>query len=226
MAGDFVIDRNLIALEWMWDSDRNEYVFRRVAGQTCDFRDSSLPASIRLSSIFTERGASLKVSPDKIKSIKAAWQFCNDTPPPIYTLVFLWTKVFYYLLDASQRQLWRRRDPRKGLWIEVSTERLVKEIGSRYPFRWGHWTDWVRAALDVLVLAGLARKVADDQYLVGYRNLVKELGEPTHSATGTEAAYHPREYARILATYICTGAGGEKSQESDTIDKDSQGKLF
>lgn len=226
VAGDFRIDKNLIAFEWLWDSDQNEYVFRRVAGQTGDFRDSSLPPNIRLSSIFTERGASLKISPDKIKSIKAAWQFCNDTPPPIYTLVFLWTKVFYYLLDASQRQLWRRRDPRKVLWIEVSTERLVQEIERRYPIRWGHWTNWARAALDVLVSSGLARKVADDQYVLGYRNLVRELGEPTHSATGAETAYHPREYARILATYICSAAGGERSEEVPPSAKTPQGKLF
>lgn len=224
IAGDLGIERNLIAFEWVWDSDQNEYVFRKVAGQTCDFQDSSLPANSRLSSIFTERGASLKVSPDKIKLIKAAWQFCNDTPPPIYTHVFLWTKVFYYLLDASQRQLWRRRDPRKSLWIEVSTETLVKEIERRYPIRWGHWTDWVRVALDVLVSAGLARKVAVDQYLVGYRNLVRELGEPRHNAAGMESAYHPREYARVLATYICTAVGGER--EVDVSDKTSQQELF
>jgi hypothetical protein len=225
-AGDLRIDRNLIAFEWVWDSDQNEYVFRKVAGQTCDFRDASLPANIRLSSIFTERGASLKVSPDKIKSIKAAWQFCNDTPPPIYTLVFLWTKVFYHLLDAGQRQLWRRRDPRKVLWIEVSTERLVEEIVRRYPIRWGHWTDWARAALDVLVSAGLARKIAEDKYTVGYRNLVRELGEPTHGATGTEVTSHPREYARILATYICRATGGELTQEAPATDERSQGELF
>lgn len=224
-AGDLTIERTLIAFEWMWDGDRNEYVFRKIAGQSCDFRDSCLPPEIRLSSIFTERGTSLKISPDKIKAIKAAWQFCNDTPPAIYTIVFLWTKVFYYLLDASQRQLWRRRDPRKVLWIEISTERLVREIEARYPFRWGHWTDWGRAALDALVSAGLSKRVGDDQYLVGYRNLAREVGEPTHSTSGLQPAYHPREYARILATYICAGGGAEQPEESST-QTDSQGNLF
>jgi hypothetical protein len=186
----------------------------------------ALPEGTRLSSIFTERGASLKVSPDKIKTIKAAWQFCNDAPPPIYTLVFLWTKVFYHFLNSNQRQLWRRRDPRKVLWLEVSTEALVKEIERRYPLRWGHWTDWGRIALDVLVSAGLARNVGEDQYVVGYRNLVREIGEPAREATGLEAAYHPREYARILATYICTGAETDGRQTTDASEEGSQGKLF
>lgn len=224
-AGDLPIERNLIAFEWMWDSDRNEYVFRKVAGQSSDFRDSCLPPVARLSSIFTERATSLKISPDKIKSIKAAWQFCNDTPPPIYTIVFLWTKIFYYLLDDGQRQLWRRRDPRKVLWIQVSTQRLVREIEARYPLRWGHWTDWGRAALDALVSAGLASKVRDDEYLVGYRNLAKEVGESTHSTSVPQAGYQPREYAKILATYICARASAEEPGEPGT-QAGSQGKLF
>ena len=91
-------ERGLIVLEWLYDSDRDEYVFRKVARQAGDFNDSSVPDEVRLSKHFTERGASLKISPDEIKLIKAAWQFCNDEPKPIYTVVFLWTKILYHLL--------------------------------------------------------------------------------------------------------------------------------
>lgn len=35
-----------------------------------------------------------------------------------------------------------------------------------------------------------------------------------------------RRDARILATYICAGTGGEQLEESETIDRDSQGRLF
>lgn len=110
--------------------------------------------------------------------------------------------------------------------LEVSTERLVTEIDSRYPLRWGHWTDWVGAALEALVTAGLARRLAANQYVVGYRDLTRELGEPTHAGAETETTQHPREYPRILATYICAGAGGEQPQAADTTDKNPQRGLF
>jgi hypothetical protein len=224
--GKLAVERNLISVEWVWDSDRNEYIFRKIAGQDADFRDSSLPADSRLSSILTQHGTSLKVSPEKIKSIKAAWQFCNDTPPPIYTLVFLWTKILYHFLDSNQRQQWRRRDPRKAMWIQVSVQNLVKEIERRYPVRRGHWTDWVRSALDALELTGLAKKHGDGEYEVGFRNLVRELGEPGHDASGVKTPFHTQDYARILATYICSGAGGVKAQKIENPADSSQGKLF
>jgi hypothetical protein len=218
--------RSLIVFEWLWDGDRNEYVFRKVAGQSCDFRDGSMPPGLRLSSYFTEGGSSLKVSAEKMAPIKAIWQFCNDSPPPIYMLVFLWTKVFYHLLNSSQRQSWQRRDPRKIIWLETTTASIVKEIENRYALRWGHWTDWVRNALDVLVKAGLAKRSEKEQYAVGYRNLVRELGKPSHFPREGEPAFHPREYARILATYICRGSEASGGQQPTNSPEGPQRSLF
>jgi len=224
--GKMKSDRNLVIMEWFWDVDRDEYVFRKVAGHPVDFSDGHLPSDLRLSRIFTERGASLKISPEKIKIIKATWQFCNDTPPPIYTVVFLWTKILYHLLDQEQRQVWRRRDPRKTLGIDTTTARLVEEIEVRYPIRWGHWTDWVRSALDTLVDAGLARRTQTDRYVVGYRNLAREVGDPSAVDPGNEGKSLPREYARILATYICRGADLASPSEGTGPEPGPQGYLF
>jgi len=224
--GSLKFERNLIVLEWHWDSDRNEYLFRKVAGQTTEFRDAALPDEIRFSKILSEQAASIKITPDKIKSIKAIWQFCNDAPPPIYTLVFLWTKILYHLLDPQQREIWRKRDPRTTIYLDLTTQRLTKEIQSRYQFRWGHWTDWARAALDALVQGGLARRTAQDSYVVGYRNLVRELGEPSHPSLGREGGMRHNEYARVLASYICRGVSAEEESESPAPVPPIQTKLF
>jgi len=213
-------ERQPVVFEWTYDSDASEYIFRKVALQTGDFRDAAVPEAIRLSKYFSERGTSLKITPDKIKDLKASWQFCNDMPPVIYTLVFLWTKILYQLLNDRQRNDWRRRDPRKAIWIEFHLDQLKEVIEQFYPFRWGHWTEWNRSALDALVQGGLARKTAEDRYAVGYRNLTREVGEPRQAGrTGLS------EYARILATYVCRQRGEAASAPVDGGEP-RQGRLF
>jgi hypothetical protein len=204
-------ERQPVVFEWTYDSDASEYIFRRVALQMGDFRDVAVPEAIRLSKCFSERGASLKITPDKIKDLKANWQFCNDTPPVIYTLVFLWTKILYQLLNDRQREEWRRRDPRKAIWIEFHLDRLREVIEQLYPFKWGHWTEWNRLALDALAQGRLARKIGQDRYAVGYRNLTRELGEPRQAGRAGIS-----DYARTLATHVCSQRGEAASEPADT----------
>lgn len=208
-------ERKVVVFEWFYDSDREEYVFRRVANQTSDFNDSANADGVRLSKYFTESAKSLKVSPDKIKLIKAVWQFCNDDPKPIYTIVFLWTKILYHLLSQAQRDTWRRRNPQKELVIDLTVERVVKEISTRYSINWGHWTDWVTSALKTLEVAGLAKGMGGGRYAVGYRNLIREVGEPGRSADRRKG-FHSAGYAKILATYVCRGKQ-RKSIEADRV---------
>jgi hypothetical protein len=223
--GTVQFERNLVVVEWMYDNDEDEFVFRKVARQTSDFNDPAVPDDARLSKLFTERGRSLKVSPDNIKLIKAAWQFCNDEPKPIYTIVFLWTKILYHLLNEGQREIWRRKNPQKELPIEVTVQQLVDKISGLYPIEWGHWTDWITKALNTLVTAGLATRIPDGHYAVRYRNLTKEVGEPGHPGTDSRSAYHHAEYARILATYICRGLHDKKRKGEAKGEFQDQGRL-
>jgi hypothetical protein len=204
-GGLIQFERSLVIFEWYYDHDRNEFVFRKVAGQSSDFRDTSVGEDVRLSTYFSRRAASLKVTPDKIQDIKATWQFCNDPPPTIFTLVFLWTKVFYHLLTQAQREEWRRRNAQKQMPLDVTVSQLAGEIEGRYPLRWGHWSEWCRDALEALTLSGLARKLEKNRYIVGYRNIAKELGEPGHLAGSPS---HLSDFARSLATYLCRGRLG------------------
>ena len=213
--GAVKFERNLIVFEWVYESD--EYIFRKVAGQTADFSDSCVPEEVRLSKQLTSLGRSLKISPDRIKLIKATWQFCNDEPKPIYTIVFLWTKILYHLLNERQREIWRRKNPQKELPIDVTVQQLVDKVSGLYPIAWGHWTHWITRALDTLVTAGLATPFPHGHYAIRYRNLTREVGEPGSPPLATRGAHHPAEYARILATYICKGLR-HKKDESETPD--------
>jgi hypothetical protein len=208
--GKVKFERNLLVFEWVYESD--EYIFRKVAGQTADFSDSCVPEEVRLSKQLTSLGRSLKISPDHIKLIKATWQFCNDEPKPIYTIVFLWTKILYHLLNERQRELWRRKNPQKELPIDVTVQQLVDKISELYPIAWGHWTDWITSALDTLVTTGLAARIPDGHYVIRYRNLTREVGEPGSPPLATRGAHHPAEYAKILATYICKGLRHKKGE--------------
>jgi hypothetical protein len=222
-GGLMKFERSLVIFEWYYDHDRNEFVFRKVAGQSSDFRDSTLGEEVRLSNYFSRRAASLKVTPNKIQAIKATWQFCNDAPPTIFTLVFLWTKVFYHLLTRAQREEWRRRNAQKQMPLDVTVPQLAAEIEGRYPLRWGHWSGWCRDSLDVLALSGLARKIENDRYVVGYRNITRELGEPGHAARPLS---HPSDFAWSLATYICRGRLGIGLETPPEASPTAQPRLF
>jgi len=222
-GGLIQFERSLVVFEWYYDHDRNEFVFRKVSGQSSDFRDASVREELKLSTCFSRRAASLKVTPEKIQAIKATWQFCNDAPPTIFTLVFLWTKVFYFLLTQAQREEWRRRNAQKEMPLDVTVSQLAAEIEGRYPLRWGHWLDWCRDSLDALTLSGLARKIENDRYVVGYRNITRELGEPGHLA-GPQS--RPSDFARSLATYLCRGRLGTSKEVPPESGPPSQPTLF
>jgi hypothetical protein len=218
-------ERSLVVVEWVYDSEGDEYIFRPVAGQTGDFSDSTVPDGVRLSKLLTESRASLKIAPDQIKDIKARWQFCNDEPRPIYTVVFLWMKILYHFLSDAQRETWRRGNPQKGLPIDLTVQRVVTEISQRYPMNWGHWTDWVTAALEALATAGLAKKIENDRYLVSYRNLTREVGVSSRGVSVSGTRHRPADYARILATYICRGHEREKNGPVASDEPGPQGRL-
>ena len=98
-SGSIQFDRSLVVFEWYYEQGRNEFVFRRVAEQLYDFRDASVAEELRLSNYFSRRAASLKVTPDKIQTIKATWQFCNDAPPTIFTLCLSLDKGLLPFID-------------------------------------------------------------------------------------------------------------------------------
>ena len=195
---------NLILVEYHYDSLVTEprYVFRKVAEQSSDFRDNALPPEHRLSALLTQNRQSIKVPPERLQEIKATWIFCNDDPPPIFTVVFLWTKVFYDLLSEQQKQQWRTADPRKVLEIKTGIPEIRHVVTTKYVAR-GSWTRWIKEAIDALAEAGMARYVNNNDCYVGYRNLSGELRLPGVVRTPDE----PRidDTARILATYICRG---------------------
>jgi hypothetical protein len=221
--GAVKFERSLVVFEWVYEND--EYIFRKVARQAADFSDASVPEEMRLSKHFTSLGRSLKVSPDNIKRINATWQFCNDEPKPIYTIVFLWTKILYQLLNEHQRDIWRRKNPQKELPIVVTVQELVDKISELYPIEWGHWTDWIKKVLDTLVTAGLATRVPDGRYAIRYRNLTREVGEPGSPPLAARGATHPAEYARILATYICKGIRQKKDETETPHETPAQSSL-
>jgi hypothetical protein len=88
------------------------------------------------------------------------------------------------------------------LALDLTVSRLAREVQRMYPLEWGHWSDWCRDALDALAASGLARKRGNDRYVIGYRNITRELGEPGH---GAHSSSRPSDFARSLATYICRG---------------------
>lgn len=71
-------------------------------------------------------------------------------------------------------------------------------------------------------MSGLARKIDDDRYVVGYRNITRELGEPGH---GARASSRPSDFARSLATYICRGRQAPKEEVPPVSGAPAQQKL-
>jgi hypothetical protein len=203
-------DRNLVLMEFYYDSSDtvSKYVIRKWIGSNRPFRDEL--GEDGLEEVLGRRAKSLSVLPEQFISRKLASVFVNDDPPPIYTVVLLWTKVLHNLLEPEQREEWRVAGPTKRLFIECDVDEIVTFINDGLLEKGRVRRGWIVRALEFLQTCGLAEFPSRDRVRITYRNLRQMISPRTYETDGQKTVDEHREYCGLFASIYC-----KRSMEGD-----------
>jgi hypothetical protein len=125
----FNLGRPLVLVEYYYDAaDQNErYVFKWKQG------DHNSPFSHPLlRKDMVDRAQPMKVPPKIFIPSKYKHVLCNDAPPAIYLLVFLWLEIFPELLTKEQYEALQDKNGRATFAIRTSPYDVMTFLRSRY----------------------------------------------------------------------------------------------
>jgi len=205
--GRLSVQNNLVLVEAFFENTepRSRYVFRKVHTDNRPFRDSLLPKELRLEEVLGLHKESIKVYPEHFKDFKVKEVFCNDNPPPLYTAVYLWTKVFFTLLDKEQIATWRKGNPRRSVPLLVEIPSLTAQINSAFVRGGSVRTSWISDALEFLRVCDLAMKESPGKFTVQYHNLSSHSYADSAREGGSDVTQATEEYVDTLARRYCEG---------------------
>ena len=212
--GEITFAKNLVLLEAIYDMSGpiSHYVFRKIPGGSRPFRDTSLPQEARLEPFLGEKRKSINVYPGHFKSYKVREVFCNDQPPPLYTAIYLWTKVFYSLLTPEEVEVWRRGNPQKSVPVKVVPRDLSARINSELIPGGNVRAVWMHAALEFLEGCGLVTMSSKSEFEVQYRNLAGTSQESGSEEGDRAVSGRVKEYATVLARLFCESKASEPTK--------------
>lgn len=170
-SGELDLESNLILMEYTYlDQDRtSQYQFKRLSRIENNFRDDVLPDDWQLSSKLSMDGGHFEniYSPvNKFYEYKATGVLCNDEPPGVYLVCYMWQHVFPEYLSQSDLER-----PQSITEIDIDLETLRNKLESDYIPDCPVKGDWVRNSLEFLIIAGVASKASGSGYKIRYRNL-------------------------------------------------------
>lgn len=169
-------ENHIIYLDYNYSHEEAYYSFEKYAGEGGRFRDSSLPLDKQLEKKLGEKGESIRVNPDKFLEFKSNNVICNDAPPKLYMAVILWSKIFYYYLDAEQKSYYMRGNPKKIQPIKIKINELMNDLNNKYIYEGGVRRSWIRKTLEFLQEANLASIDSNNEATIYFRNFKKSLG--------------------------------------------------
>ena len=215
---EFNFKNNLIFLDYSFIPEDGCYSINKFAGKNNCFRDVSLPENIQLDKRVWFRGKSLQFYPKHFMLQKFKNRFCNDTPPNIYTAVFLWNEILYNYLDADQRNLYQKGSSRIKQDININADQLVKDINTKYIKDGNVHTKWVIGAMRFMEKANMVEFISSRDIVVSYHNLPKPRPSKAHQG-GAEALQHDElnELARQIAYKHWSSTQGRKRGKRSSI---------
>jgi len=229
------LDTNLILLEYMYsEHDKTSgYQFRRVPMLEKNFQDSELPDEKRLSQKMemkeNEGYENIFIEPCDFVDKKVTGVLCNDKPPALYLVCYLWDKVFYNYLDKKQKERWSRKNPRNTFEIEIDLDNLQGELNNDYIPNGFIRMNWLKNAFKYLETATLAEKQESKVYKIKYRNLKRKRNKFRESKSEkTDFA----DLSRVLAEWYCQKEvkleekESQKEKTKDESKKEEQSSIF
>lgn len=215
-------DHNFIIMDYNFGYvDTNPlYYFRKIPLLESRFTDF-FPDHKSISKQVDENHKSIKVKINYMKEYKINGVLCNDDPPPAYLAGYIWHKILYSYLNENQKQLWREKNPRLVMPIQIDIEDLrlrveksIKNGRIRKP--------WIKNVLQFFIECDLAEKKSDDTYEIGYRNVYPVL-KTEYSDEFLLEKEHMKELAKIFIERFCEKRyriheKGKKDKKQVTLD--------
>lgn len=154
--GDRVFKNPISVIEFTRiDNDDVQYFLRHVWG---DITNQGLSKSMK-------NGITV-LAADFVSKMSMFW-FYDSEPPVVYTMAFLWEKIFpnRIALDPSAPLT------SKKVTLNISANQILSElheipISMPKPKR-----EWIVKALDELVMMGMAKKLDESHYIIRYHKL-------------------------------------------------------
>jgi len=208
-----VFTHNLVIMEYnLTTLDRQSfYYFRKVPTLESTFTNF-FPEELGFKEI-DRNYEKILVKIEDMMEYKVNGVFCNDQPPRAYLAGYIWHRIFYDYLSDRQRQLWRERNPRLTIPIEVHVDDLtakVKRSTRQGKIRKG----WIKATLEYLTVCGLAEKLLEDSYKVKYRNLY-----PILEARRRDELHLERDLAAYFIERFCKEESGIREEKGEMRQK-------
>jgi len=127
--GNKAFNHEFIMLEYNSNfMDRSPcYYFRKIPIIESSFTDF-FPDTLDLSKQIDKNLGSLKVKIEYMKEYKINGVLCNDCPPPAYLAGFLWHKIFYRYLNIEDKKLWREKNPRLIIPLQIDIDDLKLKV--------------------------------------------------------------------------------------------------
>ena len=191
----FHIGRPLVLVEYTYDAaDQEErYVFRWKQGE----HNSPFSHEI-LKKLMVDRAQPMKAPPHVFIPSKLEHVLCNDNPPIIYMLVFLWLEVFPELLGPEQYAAIQLDSAKNVLQLRCSPASVIEYLRTKYkiPVR----TGVIRECLNTLARLKKAYRVSGsaEEFEVYYSSL-SARPKPIEGQESIDKRNEGREYAVIFA---------------------------
>jgi hypothetical protein len=210
-----VFNHNFIVLEYNLNfMDRSpHYYFRKIpiieSSLTDFFSDS-----FNLSEQLDKNLRSLKMKIEDMKEYKINGVLCNDCPPPAYLAGFLWHKIFYRYLNKEDKKLWREKNPRLIIPLEVDIDDLKLKV-EKFIKNGRIRRRWIEDVLKFLISCGLAERNSSNTYLIKYRNLYPTIRTEYKHEFLLEKEFQ-KELSRYFIERFCSKKFGHPITKEET----------
>jgi hypothetical protein len=195
----FNVGRPLVLVEYVYSqSDRLErYVFRWKQGEA-----NSAFSNRLLRERMVERAQAVEIYPKHFIPYKIRHVICNDDPPEIYLLVFLWIEVFIKFLKEDDFEVWKLSPTNRIIQIEVTPAEIIKKLREDYAAPIS--TEQIRTALGRLCQLKKARCRGGSKeiYVINFSNLAGRAFEEEAEQVGVPKRTEFREYGRVFARLL------------------------
>jgi len=197
----FNVGRPLVLVEYFYSQGEQleRYVFKWKQGEA-----NSPFSNPVLREQMVVKSQPLTVYPKRFLEYKVRHVLCNDSPPSIYLLVFIWVEVLLKFLSPEEIEDWQNAASTRIREIELTAQQLHDKLRDEYaaPFS----IHDVRRALNAL--CEMKRAVVKDSgkelYVIQFYNLAGRVfrdspGEQDGLADKTKFKEYGRLFARLLA---------------------------
>lgn len=188
--------RHIIIFSVAFDGQqaKPKWIFSCLTDLSDRFSDAALPVEKRLSKRHQDDEESLVIYTNEFAGIQTQHAFCNDNPPPVYTAVILWAKVFPRLIPQEKRADWTLEENNQGtIEFTVSLEALITEKNRlRLAIR-------KQQVVDALSLLETGKVVVrnNNEFTIRYRKFRAAVGHDLDEAKAAELAIDHTKHGLI-----------------------------